>query len=201
MNATQLFRASSAAAVIGGSGIVLLDVAQIASEVPRRTVGLAEIPITLAVLFGLPGLYVRQAARAGYLGLLAFALTFAAVALGIGHYYMVAFVEAGIGTSWPEAAEVARDSSRIMMPFEFLAFVLGWLLFGIATLRAGLFPRLAAILLIVGILLVLARAFLPLPGPVGGVLMGVSIAWLGVELFRSAPAAEADLRGERPVPK
>lgn len=199
MNATQLFRAS--AAVIGGSGIVLLDVAQIASEVPRRTVGLAEIPIILAILFGLPGLYVRQAARAGYLGLVAFTLTFAAVALGIGHYYMVAFVEAGIGTSWPEAAEAARDSSRIMMPFEFLAFVLGWLLFGIVSLRARVFPRLPAILIIIGILLVLARAFFELPGPVGGVLMGVAIAWMGIDLFKGAPTAEPDVRAERPVPE
>lgn len=190
LNSGQLFRSSAAAAVIGGAGIVLLDVAQIVLEVPRRTVGLVEIPIILAVLFGLPGLYLHQAGRTGYLGLVVLVLTFAATALGIGHYYLVAFAEAVLGEQSPDAAAAVADAATVMAPFEFLAFVLGWLLLGVATFRAGMFPKIPAILIIVGIVLVLARAFFELPGPVGGVLMGFGIAWLGTHLFNTAGKIE-----------
>ena len=186
MDARGLYRGSAIAAMAGGAAIVLLDLAQIGWDVPRRTVGLIEIPVILAVLFGLPGLYLHQARRAGLLGLIAVVLTFAATALGIGHYYLVAFAEAELGARWPEAAEAVADSATVMAPFEFIAFVLGWLLLGIATLRAGLFPKIPAILIVAGIVLVVVRAFAPLPGPVGGVLMGAGIAWLGAHLFGAA---------------
>ena len=53
----------------------------------------------------------------------------------------------------------------------------GWVLFGVATLRAGLYPRWAAILLIVGG----AIAFFPLP--LRGIIFFVSVAYLGFLLF------------------
>ncbi len=195
MNSEQLYRASAVAAMLGGSAIVVLDLAQVFADVPRRTVGLIEIPITLCVLFALTGLYLRQAQRAGYLGLVGFVLTFAAVALGMGHFYLVAFARSVLNTQYPEdtqypeAAAAVSASWRVIAPIELLTFVVGWVLFGVATLRSKTFPKIPAILIIVGISLVLARAFLPLPGPVGGVLMGAGVSWLGMDLFRNVERA------------
>jgi hypothetical protein len=54
---------------------------------------------------------------------------------------------------------------------------LGWLLFGVATLRAGVYSRAAAILLIIGALI----SFIPLP--LTEVILAVAIAWLGFDLI------------------
>jgi hypothetical protein len=53
----------------------------------------------------------------------------------------------------------------------------GWVLFGVATLRAGVYPRWAAILLIVGGVI----AFLPVP--LVGIIFSVTVAYLGFLLF------------------
>src|SRR5687767_14600116 len=189
MNAAFLYRISAFAGVISGGGIMALDLAQILMEVPRRVVGLVEIPITLLVLFALPGLYLIQAARAGKLGLVGFALTFAGVALGMGHFYLMAFVRGVIGDRWPQATEAVSAASRMLAPAELLTFVLGWILLGVATIRARILPRAGGIFLIGGVVLVLIRPLLPLDGPVGGVLMGAGLAWLSAELYRKSAAS------------
>jgi hypothetical protein len=62
-------------------------------------------------------------------------------------------------------------------------YVLGWLLVGAAALRARFYPRVAAILLMIGALLILV----PLPGT--AVVFAVAIAWLGFTLFTGRGAS------------
>jgi hypothetical protein len=66
-----------------------------------------------------------------------------------------------------------------------LAFV-GWALFEVATMRAGVFPRMAAIVLLVGAVLSFA-VFQGLPGTL---VLDVAIAWMGLALLsgKAAPA-------------
>lgn len=61
---------------------------------------------------------------------------------------------------------------------------LGWLLFGLATLRTGIYPRLASVLTMIGAPL----TWLPLP--LSGVPFSVAVAWIGYALFsgRDAPS-------------
>ena len=56
------------------------------------------------------------------------------------------------------------------------------ILFGVATIRAQVYPRAAAVLLIIGVVPVAVWNFLPLPLP--DVLLGAAVAWLGLALFR-----------------
>ena len=186
MQPGTLFRLSALAAIGGGAGIVALDAAQILTDVPRRMVGLIELPITVLVLLALPGLYVIQAAQAGRLGLAGFLLVFTGVALGMGHFYLLAFVRGTIGDTFPEAAAAVRGAARVVAPAELSTFVLGWVLFGVATMRARVLPRVPAAMLIGGVALVLTRPLLPVDGPVGGLLIGAGLAWLGVALYRIA---------------
>jgi uncharacterized protein (DUF2062 family) len=60
------------------------------------------------------------------------------------------------------------------------------LLFGIAALRARVYPRAAAIVLIAGAVI----SFLPIPA--SGIVLDVVLAWLGFVLFtgRSASAEQ-----------
>ena len=67
---------------------------------------------------------------------------------------------------------------------------LGYALFGLAMLRAGVFPRAAAIALIVGG----ALSFVPIP--LSGIVLNAALAWLGFMLFTGA-----GLSAERPTPR
>ena len=72
-------------------------------------------------------------------------------------------------------------------------YVLGGLLFGIATFRAGILPRWAAGLLAVGAVCALVLALLPHPlDRIFAVPMGLALAWLGYALWseRREQAAE-----------
>jgi hypothetical protein len=74
-------------------------------------------------------------------------------------------------------------------------YILGGLLFGIATFRAGILPRWAAGLLAVGSLLAPVAALLPPEQePKVAVPVGVALVWLGYALWseRREQAAEPD---------
>jgi hypothetical protein len=60
---------------------------------------------------------------------------------------------------------------------SFSLFALGWLLFGVSTFRARVNPRRAAVLLIVGVVLVVLRP------PIASVVFDAAVAWLGFSLF------------------
>lgn len=62
---------------------------------------------------------------------------------------------------------------------------LGWLLFGVASLRARVYPRSASILLIIGA----ALTFVPLPFT--AIVFAVSVAWLGFVLLTGMSASSA----------
>lgn len=68
----------------------------------------------------------------------------------------------------------------------FSLFSLGWLLFGISILRARVYPRAAAVLLIVGA----ALTFIPLP--LTGIVFSAAVVWLGfLSATGGAPAAQS----------
>src|SRR5687767_2982132 len=99
MGTDQLQKLAAGAGLLGGTGIVLIDVAQIADLVSTDVVGLVEIPITVLVLFALPALYAAQAARAGWIGLSGFVLAYTGVALGMGEYWLEAFIRPVVADS------------------------------------------------------------------------------------------------------
>ena len=66
---------------------------------------------------------------------------------------------------------------------SFALGALGWLLFGLVSLRARVYPRAAVVVLMVGAVL----AFAPLP--ISGVLLQVAIVWLGLVLFSQREAS------------
>jgi hypothetical protein len=131
------------------------------------------------LLGALIGLYVRQVEAAGVLGLVGFLVAFLGTALLIGGSWEEAF-----GT--PTLAEVAPQAISSEGPPEWLGFgfilsgilfSLGWILFGMSMLRARVYSRVAAILLILGAVLAL------MPLPLTTAVLGVTVAWLGFNLF------------------
>jgi hypothetical protein len=74
---------------------------------------------------------------------------------------------------------------------SFPLFGIGLILFGVATIRAGVYPRWAAVLLIIAIPVTM---FLdPTPGSfqesIGQILLGIAVAALGWHALRMAPSS------------
>jgi hypothetical protein len=151
--------------------------------------GLRLLSIVLLV-WGLIGVYGRQSRAAGTFGLWAFVVVFLGTALTVGNVWAEVFV-------WPTLTEVDPNtiSGTITgaspylvagLNVSFPLFGIGLILFGAATLRAGVYPRWAPVLLIVSIPVTM---FLdPTPGSfqesIGQIMLGVAVAALGWHALR-----------------
>src|SRR5215204_2276293 len=149
---------------------------------------------TILLLWGLLGIYGRQSRAAGTFGLWAFIVAFLGTALLAGNTWAEVFV-------WPTLAQVAPNmmsgqateaSSYLSagLALSFPLFGIGLILFGVATLRVGVYPRWASVLLIVSIPVTM---FLdPTPGSfqesIGQILLGIAVAALGWHALRTPPS-------------
>ena len=147
--------------------------------------GVLGLLLAVLVQLGLVGLYARQAGSAGTLGLVGFVLAFIGVQLSMGSSFVDAFAKPVVWP-WedPEYFERTIAALAIFAP----GFVLGWVLLGVATLRARVYPRASAVLLIAGTLILL------LPLPLGGVIFAAAVAWMGYVLFTGRGEEEAPRR-------
>jgi hypothetical protein len=157
----------------------------------------------------LTGLYARQANEAGWLGLAGFLL----FALFFAHTLPLAYAEAFIlpllATEAPTFVEgflgifnghpVQTNLGVLPVLYTLsgtLGYMLGGLLFGIATLRAGILPRRAGGLLAVGSVAPFVLAVLPHPlDRTFAVPTGLALAWRGYALW-----SERRERAAEPVP-
>jgi hypothetical protein len=149
-------------------------------------------------MLGVVGIYARQVEEAGWLGLAGFLLFSLFYALTMAFQFTEAFVSPVLATEAPKfvegllgvvgghASEINLGALPLMYSLTgFLGYVLGGLLFGIATLRAGVLPRWAGGLLAFAAVSPLLLSSL-LPHPFDRILavpMGLSLAWLGYALW------------------
>lgn len=149
-------------------------------------------------LLGLLGIYARQRDRFGALGHTGFVLSFIGNAMFVGTGMITAFIWPMLAVYAPNCVEVGGPIFG--PPHAAVAFVLtaliwsvGYILFGAAMLKAGVFPPLATIMLVVGGILGMMPpnpvGFLPWAGLVaGGILYGLSLVWIGFILWQRHPA-------------
>jgi hypothetical protein len=152
--------------------------------------GLRLLSIVLLV-WGLIGVYGRQARAFGTFGLWAFVVAFLGTTLTVGNVWAEVFV-------WPTLAQVAPDSLSGTItgasPYlvaglnvSFPLFGIGLILFGVATFSARVYRRWASALLVVSIPVTI---FLdPTPGSfqesVGQIMLGTAVAALGWYALRT----------------
>src|SRR5687767_14585341 len=131
------------------------------------------VPLTL----GLTGIYLYQAEQAGPFGLVAFLVALTGSALMIASDWNELF-------AGPTLVQIPgfEESFPAMLVAGFILnvglYVLGWLLFGIASFQARVFPRSLAVLLAIG-----APALLI--GMPGSILpLYIAFAWMGLVVVR-----------------
>ena len=149
--------------------------------------GLA-LSMTILTPLALTSLYAEQVKESGKLGLIGFVMAF----IGSVLFSSVQFDEALLWRIFAEQAPALLDLAGPMFTDPGFStvylgmgvlYILGFMLFGIATMRGGVFPRVAALLLIVGVPLFASGVFLPqLLRTIGAIIAGVSLIWMGLDL-------------------
>ncbi len=178
-------------AIITGLAEMSTPVEEALSVTARTNVWQITMPLMLVamilVLLGLAGLYGRQAEQAGSFGLVAFVFAFVGTALAVGLMWVFAFVVPTLAEAAPAVldAEEPPGTLGIALFLSFILFTLGWLLFGVASLRARVFPRWASVLLIIGAILSFIVDMLPfdMPIPLDLLVLGTGLAWMGYTLW------------------
>ena len=156
------------------------------------------IAMALFGLLGIAGIYARQVEEAGWLGLAGYLLFSLFYVLTLAFQFTEALISPLLATEAPKFVQgllgiVTSTPSEISLgalPTVYLVtglggYLLGGVLFGIATLRAGILPRWAGALLAVGTVLPLVLSSL-LPHPLDRVLavpIGLALVWLGYALW------------------
>ncbi len=148
----------------------------------------AQLLAMALLLVGLVALYVRQAEMFGALGLIGFLLTLLGTTLAAGALWSQVFVVPRLAEVVPAVVNQAAGSVLAGFLLSFLLFGVGWLLFGVATLRTRIFPRGAVILLIVGAVI----SILPLPSR--ALILEIAAAWLGFALLGRAASDQQPSR-------
>lgn len=156
------------------------------------------IAMCILGLFGVAGLYARQAEEAGWVGLAGYLLLSLFYALTMAFQFVEAFISPVLAAESPQFVEgllgiASGHASEVnlgVLPTVyaltgFAGYMLGGLLFGIATSRARILPRWAGGLLAIAVVLPLITTGL-LPHPLDRILavpMAVALAWLGYALW------------------
>lgn len=185
MSSPNLIRLGGLAALSSGvlaavgdllSLLVDLESAESSSSALYYFVFLLYLLGTVLLLLGLVSLHASQSEAAGVLGFVGFLVAFLGTALVLGTIWFELFITPSLAVEAPELAEA--ELGLVGFILSFLLVVAGWFLFGVATLRARVYPRWAAVLLIVGALV----SFVPIP--LSGIVLSVAVAWLGLVLLQ-----------------
>ncbi|HEX6348582.1 MAG TPA: hypothetical protein VF160_04240 [Candidatus Dormibacteraeota bacterium] len=197
-----LIRASGLAAL--AAGIIFAGIQPIhppdtlASVTTRAWAVITPLKTAMCMLFllGIGGLYARQVDQAGWLGLAGFLLLSLSWTLQTAFVFAEAFVLPPLATLDPNFVDgvlgiaSGRDSELNLGALPPLyavvgvTYIVGGLVFGIATWGAGILSRRAAGLLAVAAALTPVAAVVPHQvGRLAAVPTAVAVAWLGYGLW------------------
>ena len=202
MMTSRLTRWSGLAAMVAGAIFVCIqpihppDVLSSVTTNAWTVVMSLKLVMCLLFLAGITGLYVRQADKAGRLGLIGFLLLGLSWWLQAGFVFSELFVLPVLATTTPQFVEsflgIVNGSPGDMNVGALSAvygvvavlYLLGGLVFGVATLRARVLPRWPAGLLIAAAVITPMAALLPHGlQRFAAVPMGIALVWLGYVLF------------------
>jgi hypothetical protein len=221
ITASSLIRWCGLAALVAGlifAGIQPIHPPDVLSSV---TTGAWTIIISLKFamcllfLIGITGIYARQVEEAGWLGLAGFLLLILCWWLQTGYVFTDLFILPVLANAAPQFVQsflgIVNPGSPVEMNIGALPaaygllgilYMLGGLLFGIATLRAGVLARWPAGLLAVASVLTPAAALLPHAiQRLAAIPVGLALAWLGYALWSERRAQASDPGGGSGSPR
>ncbi len=151
MKTSDLIRWSGLSLIVGGiMGILGLVIHPLNENAPTITSSLwvpahyMAFVSSILFIFGLIGLYARQAEETGRLGLIGFALTLiGVVTLGMELLWIEVIIYPFLVANEPALFYSLRSSPAYLVPIglSFLLFLVGSVIFGVAMVRAAVLPR------------------------------------------------------------
>ena len=202
ITAPKLIRWAGLSAMVAGLIFAVIQPVHPADVVSSVTTGAWAIitplktVMCLLLLVGIVGIYARQVKEAGWLGLTGFLLFSLGWALTTAFVFAETvimpplasvapkFVDGFLGVAASRASEVDLGAIPTLWALAGILYMLGGLLFGIATFRAGILPRWAGGLLAVTAALTPLAALLPHAiQRLAAIPMGLALASLGYALW------------------
>ncbi len=154
MTSSNLIRWGGLAAMLGGLLLFISGLWSLFLEGPLSASwafvsGLALLSAVL-MLLALVGLHLHHSEAAGILGFVGFLVAFLGTALVVGTLWTFAFVVPSLAVEAPELLDAGQVAGPVGtgVVLSSIVFAVGWALFGIAALRARVYPRWLAIALI-----------------------------------------------------
>ena len=135
-------------------------------------------------LYVLAAVYLGQREASGAFGAIAYIVNSFGLALAVGASFAEAYVLLALDASVMN--ELIAGSAGLAFVVSLLIFNLGVVLFGIAVIRAGIYPAIAAVLYMVGFVGSLLALLLSLPaivGTISGLAAAAGIVWFGYALW------------------
>jgi hypothetical protein len=203
VTSSKLIRLAGLAAMLAGVLFIVIQTIHPADILSSVTTGrwafvhYLSIAMCLLGLLGITGIYAKQVDKAGWLGLAGYLMFSLFYALTMCFQFIEAFISPLLPNEAPKVVEsfLALASGSVgEMNLGALAavytlvgvlYMLGGLLFGIATFRAGILPRMAAGLFTSGgAVSALVVSLFPHPfDRLAAVPFGLGLAWLGYSLW------------------
>src|SRR5918997_380275 len=211
ITASNLIRWAGLAALVAGIIFAGIQPIHPPDELSSVTTGtwaiITTLKLAMCLLFlaGITGIYARQVERAGWLGLAGFLVLTLSWWLQTAYVFAEAFILPVLASAAPHFVDsflgIARGNpgeNLGALPAIYslgigIPYMLGGLLFGIATLRAGILPRWPAGLLAVAAVLTPAATLLPHAiQRLAAIPVGIALAWLGYALWSERRAQASD---------
>ncbi len=197
-----LLRLAGLSALVAGICYILVGVfhpANAASSVSTTrwaVVHYVACAMCFFALLGLAGLYARQAKKVGRVGLVGYVFLSLWFVLIMGFSFVEAFILPRLATTDPgfvvawmgmlvgPTSKVYLGALPVVWTLTAPIYIIGGVLFGVATFRAGILPRWAGALLAIGTVLAPVAAALPNASqPKIAIPVGLALAWLGYALW------------------
>ena len=209
MSDSPLSRFAATIAIVAGA-LVIITRLVVALTVPTES-GLLEAYVLTAthainsvvsivayalLVLALVAAYDREARPAGTLGVVALGAAIVGTVFMAGDWWYEAFAVPRIAEVAPQVIDTFVGGRLLMGGvWSFALFGLGWALFGIASLRARVFPTAISVVILAGGFLSgvpIGIAYLS-----GGVILGLALVWLGMWMMRTtaAPSPAGELAG------
>lgn len=158
--------------------LVLTESFWIATQSLRMGLAIAAM---FALLIALTSLYTRQARMAGRLGLIGYLTAFLGTLLFAGNWWYEAFIGPVLREQAPALLATAPSGTILVgAAITAVTFAAGWVMFGLASVRAGAFPRGAAVFMTIGGIAGVVALISPFQVP-----LALSVGWIGLSLIRS----------------
>jgi hypothetical protein len=195
MHGTPLSRHAGPIVLVAGAFFVITQLARLSvanrgdlrAQVTNPLFQVASVATVAAfagLLIALFAAYERQAREAGTFGLAAlFAAIVGTLTLG-ANVWFEAFATPWLVEVAPQIVTAKPQGIWVIgYVSSYILFALGWVMFGLASLRARVFPVRISVALVVGGLIGFLAAL-----PPWGVPLGLALMWLGGWLIKTARA-------------